>query len=320
MITNNGKEALSHILFGDKTLVGKVNVGEIKVTYKGKALTVNDKGEFLLDGKLLVLQPKETIEIHGLLPALPAGETHGDEFTVTAVGVTSNETVGDKDKWYAKTPEEKPSIDIEKSNVAYPTAGQGNNTDKDNNAGPNDHDTKETFATIGNTKIPIFFKVTNNGSENLNKVTPRDQTIEGDVKVENITWTFNGKPLKVASGGALETADGKALTLKPGEVILGKGELPKLPNGQLHGDKATVTAIGENSGKKVGDSDTFYAKLQDTLQKIANIFLPKTGEATQHYLARLGMILLGISLFVGGADIIKRRYFPKKSAENAEDK
>lgn len=151
-------------------------------------------------------------------------------------------------------------------------------------------------------------------------MTPRDQTIEGDVKVENITWTFNGKPLKVASGGALETADGKALTLKPGEVILGKGELPKLPNGQLHGDKATVTAIGENSGKKVGDSDTFYAKLQDTLQKIANIFLPKTGEATQHYLARLGMILLGISLFVGGADIIKRRYFPKKSAENAEDK
>ncbi len=320
LITNNGKEALSHILFGDKTLVGKVNVGEIKVTYKGKALTVNDKGEFLLDGKLLVLQPKETIEIHGVLPALPAGETHGDEFTVTAVGVTSNETVGDKDKWYAKTPEEKPSIDIEKSNVAYPTAGQGNNTDKDNNAGPNDHDTKETFAMIGDTKIPIFFKVTNNGSENLNKVTPGDQTIEGDVKVENITWTFNGKPLKVASGGALETADGKALTLKPGEVILGKGELPKLPDGQLHGDKATVTAIGENSGKKVGDSDTFYAKFQDTLQKIANIFLPKTGEATQHYLARLGMILLGISLFVGGADIIKRRYFPKKSAENAEDK
>lgn len=67
-------------------------------------------------------------------------------------------------------------------------------------------------------------------------------------------------------------------------------------------------------GKKVGDSDTFYAKFQDTLQKIANIFLPKTGEATQHYLARLGMILLGISLFVGGTDIIKRRYFPKKSA------
>ena len=81
---------------------------------------------------------------------------------------------------------------------------------------------RKRLRTIGNTKIPIFFKVTNNGSENLNKVTPRDQTIEGDVKVENITWTFNGKPLKVASGGALETADGKALTLKPGEVILGK--------------------------------------------------------------------------------------------------
>ncbi|WP_242359603.1 MSCRAMM family protein [Lactococcus petauri] len=319
LITNNGKEALSHILFGDKTLMGKVNVGEIKVTYKGKMLTVNDKGEFLLNGKLLVLQPKETLEIHGLLPALSAGEIHGDEFTVTAVGVTSNETVGDKDKWYAKTPEEKPSIDIEKSNVAYPTAGQGNNTDKDNNAGPNDHDTKETFATIDNTKIPIFFKVTNNGSENLNKVTPRDQTIEGNVKVENIMWTFNGKTLKEASDGSLETTDGKALTLKPGEVILGKGELPKLPKGQLHGDKVTVTAIGEKSGKKVSDSDKWYGKVTTVISSIVNIFLPRTGEATEHYLARLGMTLLAFSLFGGGAEIIKDRYFSKKSVANMKD-
>ncbi len=320
LITNNGKEALSHIIFGDKTLVGKVNVGEIKVTYKGKTLTVNDKGEFLLDGKLLVLQPKETLEIHGLLPVLPAGETHGDEFTVTGVGVTSNETVGDKDKWYGRTPSPEPSIDIEKSNVAYPEAGKGNNTDKDNNAGPNDHDTKGTFATIGNTKIPIFFKVTNNGSENLNKVTPGDQTIEGNVKVENIVWTFNGKTLKVASDGSLETTDGKSLILKPGEVILGKGDLPKLPNGQLHGDKATVTAIGEESGKKVGDSDKWYGKMATVTSNIANIFLPKTGEATEHYLSRLGMTLLGLSLFVGGADIIKRRYFSKKSEGNTENK
>ncbi|MCE2142329.1 hypothetical protein GRC93_18105, partial [Streptococcus thermophilus] len=73
-------------------------------------------GEFTTsDGKLLVLGVGETIiETTGQVASLPARELHGDEFGVSAVGVTSGKTVGDHDKWYAKTPTPTPtpSIDI----------------------------------------------------------------------------------------------------------------------------------------------------------------------------------------------------------------
>ncbi|WP_315992301.1 hypothetical protein [Lactococcus lactis] len=71
-------------------------------TYNDKKLTVNKDGEFELDGKLLVLQPKESVIGSGRFDALPEGELHGDKVTIDGIGVYSKKHVSDDDKWYGK--------------------------------------------------------------------------------------------------------------------------------------------------------------------------------------------------------------------------
>lgn len=109
---NNGTEPLSHIKVVDKTIAGQVDVKNIKWTYKGKPLTVNKDGELTTeDGKLLVLNPGETIEGKGTLEGLVAGDIHGDNVTVDGVGVHSGKKVGDDDNWYGKVkPKENPVV------------------------------------------------------------------------------------------------------------------------------------------------------------------------------------------------------------------
>ncbi|WP_285151956.1 MSCRAMM family protein [Lactococcus petauri] len=120
--TNNGTEPLTHLKIVDKTIAGKVDVKDIKWTYKGKILKVNKDGELTTeDGKLLVLNPGETIEGKGTLEGLAAGDIHGDNVSVDGVGVHSGKKVGDDDNWYGKV---KPKTLIEKTKVILPKTGE----------------------------------------------------------------------------------------------------------------------------------------------------------------------------------------------------
>ncbi|AWN67103.1 cell wall anchor protein (plasmid) [Lactococcus lactis subsp. lactis] len=128
-ITNNGTDALTKIKFEDKLLNGSVSVKDLTWTYKGKKLSTDKDGYFTLDGKLLVLQPKEQIfETSGTLAALPDNELHGDQFGVSAVGVKSGKNVQDHDKFYAKrkavAPTPAPASPIKKiTNILLPKTG-----------------------------------------------------------------------------------------------------------------------------------------------------------------------------------------------------
>ncbi|QSR09918.1 MULTISPECIES: SpaA isopeptide-forming pilin-related protein [Lactococcus] len=110
--TNNGTEPLTHLKIVDKTIAGKVDVKDIKWTNKGKTLKVNKDGELTTeDGKLLVLNPGETIEGKGTLEGLAAGDIHGDNVSVDGIGVHSGKKVGDDDNWYGKVkPKENPVV------------------------------------------------------------------------------------------------------------------------------------------------------------------------------------------------------------------
>ncbi|MCU5754481.1 SpaA isopeptide-forming pilin-related protein [Lactococcus lactis] len=90
--TNNGTEPLTHIKVVDKTTNGSVNIKGMTFTYNDKKLSVNKDGEFELDGKLLVLQPKESVIGSGTIDALPEGELHGDKVTIDGIGVYSKNT------------------------------------------------------------------------------------------------------------------------------------------------------------------------------------------------------------------------------------
>ncbi len=310
-ITNNGTEDLTHIKFTDKTIQGKLDVKDIKWTFNGKALTLNDKGEFLTsDNQLLVIKPKEVIEIHGQLPAMGWSQYHGDEAEVTAQGVKSHENVGDKDNWYSKTPKPKPAIDTEKANDGIPEAGKGNDQDKDNNV-KNDHDTEDTAANIEAGKTTeIDFSFTNVGNETLINLKPVDKTISGKVDVTKITYTYKGKTLTLDKDGYF-ALDGKRLELPVGDTISAKGTLPALEAGEVHGDEITITAMGKDSKIPVKDHDKWYGKTpkkstpETPSKPNLTIVLPNTGTKVMAWLTGLGIVILGSVL--GGTIWYKKK-------------
>ncbi|GAB7391168.1 MSCRAMM family protein [Lactococcus garvieae] len=310
--TNNGTEALTHLKVSDKTIEGGISIKDSVWFFNGEKLSTNKDGELVTkDGKLLELKPDEFVTGEGTLPELSDGKLHGDEVSVSGVGVESGKEVGDEDKWYGKPKEEAPSIDIEKADTKMPESGEGNHKDKPNNAGENDHDTEDTAKELEENKATeIFFKTTNNGTEPLTHLKIVDKTIAGKVNVKNIKLTYKEKPLKVNKDGELTTEDGKLLVLNPGETIEGKGTLEGLAAGDVHGDNVTVEGVGVHSGKKVGDDDNWYGKVKpkETPQtpeqpknNTFNISLPKTGMKAQTLLtviaAVIAVIVAGLGTF-----------------------
>ncbi len=299
--TNNGTEALTHLKVSDKTIEGGISIKDPVWFFNGEKLSTNKDGELVTkDGKLLELKPDEFVTGEGTLPELSDGKLHGDEVSVSGVGVESGKEVGDEDKWYGKPPKEEPSIDIEKADSKAPEAGEGNHKDKPNNAGENDHDTDDTAKELEENKATeIFFKTTNNGTEPLTHLKIVDKTIAGKVNVKNIKLTYKDKPLKVNKDGELTTEDGKLLVLNPGETIEGKGTLEGLAAGDVHGDNVTVDGIGVHSGKKVGDEDEWHGKVSDK-KPTANIVvkaLADTGAALGQYV--WGLVIAGLALITG---------------------
>lgn len=208
-----------------------------------------------------------------------------------------------------------PSIDIEKANAKVPDAGNGNHTDKDNNVGVNDHDTENTYFEVkAGDKTEIFFRGTNNGTEPLTHIKVVDKTTNGSVNIKGMSFTFNKKKLTVNKDGEFEL-DGKLLVLQPKESIIGSGTLDALPNGELHGDKVTIDGIGVYSKKHVSDDDKWYGKVETPIQKVANIYLPKAGDA-KSMMTALGAWLITIAL-VGGVVLNERKRHTLKKGINA---
>ncbi|MFZ2735396.1 MAG: SpaA isopeptide-forming pilin-related protein, partial [Lactococcus raffinolactis] len=197
------------------------------------------------------------------------------------------------------TPPETPSIDIEKSNEKSPQAGQGNNSDKDNNLGKGDADTKDTAVKLTDKAQAINFRVTNNGSETLTHIKLTDKTIEGKQDVKDIKWTYQGKALTINKDGEFEL-DGKLLELPVDAYIEATGTLDKLANGETHADEATVSAKGAISGKDVGDHDKWYGekpKIPDTPTP-AKPSLPMTGEAKATIAGLIGAAIVSVIGFL----------------------
>ena len=216
----------------------------------------------------------------------------------SAVPFISLSKINLKDKAVPTTPE-KPSIDIEKSSETIPQAGQGNNTDKDDNLGKGDADTKATAVKLDDKAQTINFRVTNNGSETLTHIKVTDKTIEGNKDVKDIKWTYQGKALTINKDGEFEL-DGKLLELPVDAYIEATGTLDKLANGETHADEATVSAKGAISGKDVGDHDKWYGekpKIPDTPTP-AKPSLPMTGEAKATIAGLIGAAIVSVIGFL----------------------
>ncbi|PEF15012.1 cell wall anchor protein, partial [Bacillus cereus] len=176
-------------------------------------------------------------------------------------------------------------------------------------------DTEDTYFEVkAGDKTEIFFRGTNNGTEPLTHIKVVDKTTNGSVNIKGMSFTFNKKKLTVNKDGEFEL-DGKLLVLQPKESIIGSGTLDALPNGELHGDKVTIDGIGVYSKKHVSDDDKWYGKVETPIQKVANIYLPKAGDA-KSMMTALGAWLITLAL-VGGVVLNERKRHTLKKGINA---
>ncbi len=260
--TNNGTEDLTHVSIKDMTTDGSVEAKDFVWSYEGQTLKINKNGEFeTQNGELLVFQVGKSITGKATLPALPAGELHGDDVTVKGTGVLSGKPVEDDDKWHGKV-KEKPSIDVEKANDILPNTGLGNHADKADNVGANDHDTEATLLEVKDKATTrLEFRLTNNGNEILTNLKASDTTLKGSIKAKDFVWKYKDQTLKTDQSGYFTLPDGKLLNLPIGESLTATAILPALPAGELHTDEIKVSAEGLYSHKPVGDEDLWNGKV-----------------------------------------------------------
>ena len=274
----------------------------IKATYKAYA---DEEGALSLSGRQFSQSDNETDKNESL-----TGTVAGAVSSKVPYISLSKLVLTDKAK---PTPPETPSIDVEKSSEKIPQAGQGNNTDKDDNLGKGDADTKETAVKLDDKVQTINFRVTNNGSETLTHIKVTDKTIEGKQDVKDIKWSYQGKALTVNKDEEFEL-DGKLLELPVDGYIEATGTLDKLAEDELHADEVTVSAKGKLSGKTVEDKDKWYGTRpktpivpeKPTTPEKPKETLPMTGEAKAKLAGFVGLLLIaGVAIFVKRKSIVR---------------
>ena len=93
------------------------------------------------------------------------------------------------------------------------------------------------------------FLIYKQGEDDLTQLKPVDKTINGDVDVKEIKYSYNGTELTLNKEGLLTTSDGKLFVLPVGKAIQATGTLAALPAGQLHTDQVDINAIGVKSNQ-----------------------------------------------------------------------
>ncbi|MCL2593946.1 MAG: LPXTG cell wall anchor domain-containing protein [Promicromonosporaceae bacterium] len=148
-----------------------------------------------------------------------------------------------------------------------------------------DADTVATAAVVAvGRPIGVYFTWANVGGEDVHHITLTDTTVEGDTDVEDIVWWIctNGDPSGLCreddrvvldlSSGIARLPGGQILVrassgvhiqgslYAPGEMIFGRGVLPGLARGELHGNRAQTTGRGVVTDREGSDFDYWYVR------------------------------------------------------------
>lgn len=232
-ITNNGSEDLTQVKVSDVTIAGSVAVKDLVWTYNDKVLGQNEEGDFINeDGSHFIFKVGERILGKATLPALPAGELHGDKVSVTGIGVVSGKEVGDEDEWYGKDPL-KPEISTQaqldgKDNNNFTIGDKVNLGDRVNISGLGE-------GAKGNMKIKLW--LVPNGDKSKAKVvyeSEQDVVAEGSDYQALVKKVFDTSKLK--QGDYVVWTESFEGTDKDGDVI-------KADHSDLDNKKQTLNPI-----------------------------------------------------------------------------
>ncbi len=238
-ITNTGDETLDNVQVSDQTLAGTALTNVVCIFGESSQMPFNG------------FRPGESFTCTATLG--PITEAHADRASVTAIGQTSRQNVGDQDDWHAQPPPvtPNPKIDIEKYSGDWNGVTFVNGVAQLDAAGQpvnqpaGDHDTAPGLEVAAGASTPVTFRITNTGNEILDNVQVSDQTLAGTA-LTNVVCTFGGSTTMPFQG------------LAPGQSFTCTATLG--PITAAHADRASVTAIGRTSRQNVSDQDDWHAR------------------------------------------------------------
>ncbi|MDO4259706.1 MAG: SdrD B-like domain-containing protein [Actinomycetaceae bacterium] len=190
---------------------------------------------------------KYIVTVTGPAGYQPTVDTGADRATNSSTGnATANELPNDGDKddtldfGFIKS---VPSISVEKFSTDLATG---------------DADTAGDAVVLGaQVEQPVSITVTNNGNEELNKLTFTDTATDGPA-LKDLACVVGGRTFQADAAGVV-TID-PALTLAVGDSYQCTATLPVLGGGKTHADTVRVGGTGVGSGTPAEDEDPWHAK------------------------------------------------------------
>lgn len=240
VVTNTGDTALDGISLTDQTVDGTGTLAD--VDWNG------------VDIDKLVLEPGQSMTVTGTLRGVRKGSTHTDESTVTATALVDcpvvdddpwddtpavqagrtchGTSVTDSDRWNGKRAASKPSISVEKYDLASGKAD-------------GDRDTADQALDMTGPTAGIGIDVTNTGDTDVTALSLDDKTIAGTGTLIGIDYPDNWD----------------TLVLHPGQTITVTGTVAGVRAGDIHTDEVTATGteVAECLAQWAGDGipDTY---------------------------------------------------------------
>lgn len=316
-VTNNGTENLVNVVVTDMITSGAATISDLACTFPGE--TDPTPGIQAADGNWSVawaasqvidgpseLEVGTSFGCTAELSGVTATEIHTDRAAVTGTGVDSRAEVDDSDDYNAKIA--NPGVDIEKYDtndgadaieVTLPS-GESKVVAQD----VHDADSVSELVELTRNKVELTFAVTNNGTESLTDVVVTEVVTAGGASVDDVQCVFPGQ--KAATDG-VRNDDGSWQVTWAETFAAGQEDPAELFDigdtfyctaqvtgvRELHTDKATISAVGFETGVAVGDTDSYNAN-SDELPT-----LPFTGSAKSWLWLVVGTLLLGGVAYAG---------------------
>lgn len=178
--------------------------------------------------------------------------------------------------------------------------------------------------------------------KNITDTLPKELSFAENPNIKAFVLSNDGKSLEEVTKDWKVEAKGQSLTATPSDptkyFFAGSSTnsrvvvtLDTVLNEEVKsGTYNNVATLTNKDGKSKSDKASVHTTVKavpktktpaskPVVKKVIEKMLPQTGETGQHYLARLGLILIGLSGLLAGVVLIKTRYFSRKNKNEKEN-
>ncbi|MFV0430057.1 MAG: SdrD B-like domain-containing protein [Arachnia sp.] len=285
-VTNTGTEDLIDVVVADTVTDGEASIAGMLCTFPGEdsptaGVQNPETGDWSVAWAASASSSESPVpfavagsfDCTAQLSGVLVGDPHGDNTSVTGVGIQSGTSVDDTDAYHAKV--EAPGIVIKKYDTKDGSDTLSVRLPDDSTAwsveGVHDAETAAEAVVLQGSSVPVSFTIVNQGTEPLVDVVVGDTITGGGATVTDVSCAFPGNAQPTAGVQDSETGawsitwaeNAKALAEPALFEVGGSFDCTATVTGitsQVHADTSAVSAVGFSSGVTVTDEDPYHAK------------------------------------------------------------